>query len=192
MKAGRLSSSDSTSPSECHSEPIYADLGRSCFIIFPTGAHVDMLGKNLSALGCQPVHFTDDIILCLRNGHPDGLNSKKDFDVILLDTEILNNDILAKMRKLQPSAKFRFLVRNINLAQTMKDFDIDVSRICQRLGSISVQRESIIARPIQFNALYTSVVDREAGASIDQFSSAKSDRKRKANLQLAKVSNHIL
>ena len=59
---------------------------------------------SLKLLHVDPVRFADDPLDCLVKSHPDGLNSEKQFNFILLDLNLVNKDILAQMRSLQPKA----------------------------------------------------------------------------------------
>lgn len=64
-----------------------------------------MLSENLSALGCEPLRFAEDVKKCLEKDHPHGLNNAKAFSFIILDTRMINKEVLKKMQKLQPDAK---------------------------------------------------------------------------------------
>lgn len=62
---------------------------------------------SLTYLNAQPVRFAEDVEKCLERGFPDGLNSDRSFRHIALDTQIINEKVLARMRELQPNAKVR-------------------------------------------------------------------------------------
>lgn len=66
-----------------------------------------MLSENLSSLGCEPLRFVEDVYECLEKNHPNGLNNTKAYSFIILDTRMINKDILTRMQKLQPDAKVR-------------------------------------------------------------------------------------
>lgn len=96
---------------------------------------------SLKLLHVDPVRFADDPMECLVKSHPDGLNSKKQFDFILLDLQKVNKDVLAEMRRLQPKAtvsicvlacvngQLLYLVRSIDLTKIIRDYDISVRYI---------------------------------------------------------------
>ena len=65
-----------------------------------------------------------------------------------------------------------YLVRSIDLADDMKQFDI--------------KRESIVARPIKFSSLYTALMYSEDGSDAPKLT--KQGQKKKVNKELAKVS----
>lgn len=83
---------------------------RSAFIICPTGPGWQMLEENLTALNCQPVRFAAEVGKSLERDFPDGLNSKRNFHLILVDTELVTKADLAEMRRLQPKSKVCHLV----------------------------------------------------------------------------------
>jgi hypothetical protein len=49
----------------------------------------------------------DDVQESLVRDHPHGLNSEKQFDFIMLNTQMVNRSILNRMRELQPKAAVR-------------------------------------------------------------------------------------
>lgn len=61
--------------------------------------------RNLVALNCAPVRFADSPKMSLEPGERDGLNSGVNFDIVMVDTQLVDNDILGKMQQLQPNAK---------------------------------------------------------------------------------------
>ena len=63
--------------------------------------------SSLRILNCKPVRFADTIRDCLVKDHPNGLNSNKQFNYIMLDTGMVDNDILKRMKELQPDARVR-------------------------------------------------------------------------------------
>lgn len=85
-----------------------------------------VLKGSLRALNCHPVRFTDDPVECIVKDWPNGLDSNRSFDAILVNTELITSDILRTMRRLQPGAKIVFMVRSIDLAKVMRDLDINV------------------------------------------------------------------
>ncbi|WVQ97592.1 hypothetical protein IAU59_004706 [Kwoniella sp. CBS 9459] len=118
---------------------------KSCFIICAPDPWWEMLNRNLTALGCHPLRFEEDINKSLIKDHPGGLDSSKRFDFILIDTQCITPPILQKMKKLQPSAKFIYLAKIIALGEVMKEFNLG--------------RDEIVARPIKFASLYKALMD---------------------------------
>jgi hypothetical protein len=55
-------------------------------------------------LNCQPVRFTDDPEDSLVKGHPDGLNDDKQFDFVMLATDMAPPQMVKRMQQLQPRA----------------------------------------------------------------------------------------
>lgn len=118
-----------------------------------------MLSENLSALGCEPLRFAEDVQECLEKDHPHGLNNTKAFSFIILDTRMINKEILQAMQKLQPDAKVRsvttrtetlltaqyiFLVRSIDLADAMRELDISVSPARLLTSSLARTRANLL------------------------------------------------
>jgi len=62
---------------------------------------------SLKLLHVDPVRFTEDVSSSLVKSHPDGLNSNKQFNFILLDLEMVDTETLTEMIKLQPNATVR-------------------------------------------------------------------------------------
>lgn len=56
-------------------------------------------------LNCAPVRFAASPEDCLTKGEEGGLNSEKDYEYILVDTQMVNKETLKKMQDLQPKAK---------------------------------------------------------------------------------------
>lgn len=52
--------------------------------------------------------------MCLKAGEHDGLNSKVNFDIVMVDTQLVDGDTLQKMQKLQPNAKVGMDMRCAN------------------------------------------------------------------------------
>lgn len=78
--------------------------------------------------------------MCLVKDEPHGLNSDVDFDFVMVDTQIIDRDMVTKMQNLQSKSKVRscvttliqfiYLVRSIDLAKDMRDFGITVRLLC--------------------------------------------------------------
>ncbi|WVF70314.1 hypothetical protein IAT40_005103 [Kwoniella sp. CBS 6097] len=118
---------------------------KSCFIICDPDPWWKMLDRNLTAMGCRPLRFEEDVNKCLVKNHDNGLDSSKRFDFVIIDTRCITPHILAKMKQLQPNAKFIYLAKITALGEAMKDFDLS--------------RDEIVARPIKFASLYKALMD---------------------------------
>lgn len=107
---------------------------------------------SLTALNCKPVRFQDDATDSLVLDHPHGLNASKDYGFVFVDTTMIDKETKEKMQKLQPKAKvcnqnrphadktqFIFLVRSIDLARAMRDFDITVGPSSRALADDSAR-----------------------------------------------------
>lgn len=66
--------------------------------------------RSLQLLNIAPVRFAEDVHECLVKGHPDGLNWKKQFDLIMVNTQMVDRSILKRMRELQHAAKVSLLL----------------------------------------------------------------------------------
>lgn len=60
---------------------------------------------SLDAFYCRPVRFKQDAHESLMLDYPDGLNSHKQFDYVIINPELISKDTLDHMRKLQPTSK---------------------------------------------------------------------------------------
>lgn len=67
---------------------------------YPDLAHV-----SLGVLNCAPVRFAASPQKCLEKGAHDGLNSNVNFDFVLVDTQMVDKQVLTRMQELQPNAK---------------------------------------------------------------------------------------
>ena len=96
---------------------------------------------SLTALNCRPVRFKQDANQALVQDFPHGLNCKIDYHFIFVDIDLVSDEILKGMQKLQttanvglsiffggvgPHTQFIFLVRSIDLARATKEFGISV------------------------------------------------------------------
>jgi hypothetical protein len=86
------------------------------------------LMSSLSAFNCQPVRFEAELAESLQKDFPEGLNSKHDFHFVFVDVQMIDEDGLAEMRRLQPKATFVFMCNSIALASAMKRFNLTVCR----------------------------------------------------------------
>ena len=82
----------------------------------------------MTAFNCQPVRFEAELSDSLRKDFPEGLNSQHDFHFVFVDIDMIDEDSLATMRKLQPKAKFVFMCNSIDLAKAMKRFSLTVRK----------------------------------------------------------------
>jgi hypothetical protein len=83
-------------------------------------------GSSLTAFNCQPVRFEAELMQSLQKDFPEGLNSHRDFHFVFVDIDMIDEESLATMRKLQPKAKFVFMCNSIDLATAMKRFSLTV------------------------------------------------------------------
>lgn len=97
-----------------------------------------VLEEDLKEFNCAPTRFTEDK-LALKEGHPGGLNSGQRYAFILLDASMIDRDTLTRMRQLQPNAKFMFVSR--------------ATEISLEMDRLQIPRDSILARPLKFQAL---------------------------------------
>jgi hypothetical protein len=65
----------------------------------------DPADDSLGVLNCAPVRFTASPKMCLKRGEESGLNSDVNYDFVLVDTQLVDKDMLKTMHKLQPNAK---------------------------------------------------------------------------------------
>ncbi|KAK4686974.1 hypothetical protein P7C73_g3144, partial [Tremellales sp. Uapishka_1] len=145
---------------------------RECYVLCPNGPSWDILwavlAPNLISLNCDPIRFSDSVEQCLVEGFPSGLNSKKTYDVILVETRIVSASVLKQMQRLQPDAKFVYFVRSVDLTRIIREYNIS--------------RESIVARPIKWISLYHAFTDGSK-----PIKSTVKPRSRIANKELAKM-----
>ncbi|ORY33753.1 hypothetical protein BCR39DRAFT_519071 [Naematelia encephala] len=129
-------------------EPQYETLKmeKSCFVLCDEGPWWTMLDENLQALNCKPVRFTEDPSIALVRDVPHGMNSEHNYDFVMISTRLVDKETLDKMRELQNKAQFIFLVRSIDLAKDMRDFEIT--------------RDTIVARPVKFSSLYNVICNK--------------------------------
>ena len=110
---------------------------------------------SLQILNCKPVRFADTIHDCLVKDHPEGLNSNKQFNYVMLDTDMVDDRILTRMKELQPDARVSrahdirlkslvsnvdgqmlYLVRSIDLAKTIRELSITVSHDADNMSKV--------------------------------------------------------
>lgn len=145
-----------------------------------------LLEEDLKEFNCDPTRFTDDVQLALQKGTANGLNSGQFYNILLLDTTVLDRDILDQMHKLQPNAQVRLAVTIhdgmvATVATSTADhppvllcFPCDSnivrhgeaadSRECTMpKAKVDVfKRDHILARPLKFNSIYETILPAPA------------------------------
>ncbi|KAL1408018.1 hypothetical protein Q8F55_004815 [Vanrija albida] len=115
-----------------------------------------LLEEDLKEFNCNPTRFTKDPQLALQEGTADGLNSGQFYNIMILDTTVLDRDILAQMRKLQPNAQFFYVSRATQISSDMDKLQIPVSTMPK--VTVNLQRDHILARPLKFNSIYETLL----------------------------------
>ena len=86
----------------------------------------------------KPVRFEAELSDSLQKDFPEGLNSQHDFHFVFVDIDMIDEESLATMRRLQPKAKFVFMCNSIDLAKAMKRFSLTVRKAV--MGSTVLMR----------------------------------------------------
>lgn len=98
-----------------------------CFILSPGDmAWGHVLEEDLKLFNCTPIWFTEPVERALYPSHPQGLGHYH-YNFLLLDSSLMDQEILKRIRKMQPNAKFLYVARATEISREMERLHIPVS-----------------------------------------------------------------